>query len=195
MHRVRTDLADGYLARYEGRQVSYRRRRFPLHQRDPLDAREEFLYIVETTGGCVSRLRIDEKGAARDREIFGPRASAKAPGPMVSPSTASAIYGAPWCTPTSCSSLRPKAISKSCSTEGDRNWSTRSSRAIARPGSESRCIVRHRPRHRALDGERHLRRPRSGEPSYIGSLKGSRIPYFRSPNPRPADGPLERLNP
>ena len=27
---------------------------------------------------------------------------------------------------------------------------------------------------------------------YIGSLKGSRIPYFRAPVPGPADGALER---
>src|SRR5205814_577901 len=36
------------------------------------DAKEEFLYVVETTGGHITRLRIDEKGEPKDREIFGP---------------------------------------------------------------------------------------------------------------------------
>ena len=36
MHALRTDLADGYLARYENGHVPHRRRRFPLHQRDPV---------------------------------------------------------------------------------------------------------------------------------------------------------------
>ena len=36
------------------------------------DAKEEFLYVVETTGGRITRLRIDEHGKAGKREIFGP---------------------------------------------------------------------------------------------------------------------------
>ncbi len=37
------------------------------------DANEEWIYIVETTGGCVSRMRVDEKNNLKDREVFGPR--------------------------------------------------------------------------------------------------------------------------
>jgi len=37
-----------------------------------LDAKEEFLYVVETTGKRVSRLRVGEDGALTGREIFGP---------------------------------------------------------------------------------------------------------------------------
>ena len=36
------------------------------------DANEEFLYVVETTGGCITRLRIDDRGNVAEREIFGP---------------------------------------------------------------------------------------------------------------------------
>jgi sugar lactone lactonase YvrE len=36
------------------------------------DAKEEFLYVVETTGGCVSRLRVDAAGHLSGREVFGP---------------------------------------------------------------------------------------------------------------------------
>ncbi|MBI2725453.1 MAG: SMP-30/gluconolactonase/LRE family protein [Polaromonas sp.] len=40
-----------------------------------LDAKEEWLYIVETTGPCISRMRLDEQAggvALKDREVYGP---------------------------------------------------------------------------------------------------------------------------
>src|SRR3546814_3940679 len=36
------------------------------------DAREEMLYVVETTAQRISRLRISDDGAVLGREIFGP---------------------------------------------------------------------------------------------------------------------------
>ena len=41
------------------------------------DAAEQCLYVVETTGGCVSRLRVDDKGNLVNREIFGPASLGK----------------------------------------------------------------------------------------------------------------------
>ena len=38
-----------------------------------MDAKEEYMYVVETTGGCISRLRVGEDGSLSQREIFGPR--------------------------------------------------------------------------------------------------------------------------
>jgi sugar lactone lactonase YvrE len=37
-----------------------------------MDAREEYLYVAETTGGCISRLRVLDDGRLGEREIFGP---------------------------------------------------------------------------------------------------------------------------
>ena len=37
-----------------------------------LDAKEEWLYVAETTGKCVSRLRVQPDGSLTDREIYGP---------------------------------------------------------------------------------------------------------------------------
>ena len=68
------------------------------------DAREEFLYVVETTGGCISRLRVDDDGALSGaRGLRAVDAGHRARGPTASPSTASAICGAPWSTRTNCS--------------------------------------------------------------------------------------------
>lgn len=36
------------------------------------DAREEWLYVVETTAKCVSRFRVLSDGSLTDREIYGP---------------------------------------------------------------------------------------------------------------------------
>ena len=73
MQALRTDLADGYLARYENGGFHIAADGFHFTNEIRFDAAEEFLYVVETTGGCITRLRIDEKGNAREREIFGPR--------------------------------------------------------------------------------------------------------------------------
>jgi gluconolactonase len=72
MHALRTDLADGYLARFEGGRFRIVADGFHFTNEIRFDAREEFLYVVETTGGCITRLRVDDRGAITDREIFGP---------------------------------------------------------------------------------------------------------------------------
>src|SRR6188474_3316325 len=72
MHALRTDLADGYLARYEQGAFRIVADGFRFTNEIRFDAREEFLYVVETTGGCITRLRIDADGEVCEREIFGP---------------------------------------------------------------------------------------------------------------------------
>jgi sugar lactone lactonase YvrE len=72
MHALRTDLADGYLARYENGALRIVADGFHFTNEIRFDAREEFLYVVETTGGCITRLRIDDTGTPREREVFGP---------------------------------------------------------------------------------------------------------------------------
>ena len=73
MHALRTDLADGYLARFEDGVFRIVADGFRFTNEIRFDAREEFLYVVETAGGCITRLRVDECGRIGEREIFGPR--------------------------------------------------------------------------------------------------------------------------
>jgi sugar lactone lactonase YvrE len=72
MHALRTDLADGYIARYERGAFRIVAEGFHFTNEIRFDAREEFLYVVETAGGCISRLRVDTDGNLGGREIFGP---------------------------------------------------------------------------------------------------------------------------
>jgi gluconolactonase len=108
MHALRTDLADGYIARYEGGAFHIGAEGFGFTNEIRFDAREEFLYVVETTGGHVSRLRVDAHGNLGGREVSDPPAWAWEHGLTASPSTASAICGAPWSTPTNSSFSRRK---------------------------------------------------------------------------------------
>jgi gluconolactonase len=71
MHALRPDLADGYIARYEGGKFRIVADGFHFTNEIRFDAREEFLYVAETTGGCITRLRIDAAGDVKERETFG----------------------------------------------------------------------------------------------------------------------------
>lgn len=72
MHALRTDLKDGYLARYEDGEFRIVAEGFGFTNEIRFDADEQWMYVVETTGGCITRLRMDENGDAVDRETFGP---------------------------------------------------------------------------------------------------------------------------
>ena len=72
MQALRTDLADGYLARLENGRVSIVADGFQFTNEIRFDASEEHLYVVETTGGRITRLRIDDRGNVKGREVFGP---------------------------------------------------------------------------------------------------------------------------
>src|SRR5579872_3958868 len=77
MHALRTDLADGYIARYEDGAFRIVADGFHFTNEIRFDEREEYLYVVETTGGCISRLRVDAGGNLSGREIFGPSSLGK----------------------------------------------------------------------------------------------------------------------
>ena len=72
MQALRTDLADGYLARLENGRISIVADGFRFTNEIRFDASEEHLYVVETTGGRITRLRIDDTGNVKGREVFGP---------------------------------------------------------------------------------------------------------------------------
>ena len=66
------DLADGYIVRldHRGPRIVAEGLRFTNEVR--LDAAEEWLYVVETTGGRILRFRLGAAGELRDREVYGP---------------------------------------------------------------------------------------------------------------------------
>jgi gluconolactonase len=74
MNAIRPDLADGYVALYEPERGQLRvvADGFRFTNEIRFDAAEEWLYVVETCGPCITRLRATPDGTLTDRETFGP---------------------------------------------------------------------------------------------------------------------------
>jgi sugar lactone lactonase YvrE len=66
------DLTDGYILRYDSRGVSIVADGLHFTNEVRMDANEEYLYVVETTGGRILRYRVDSNGDLHNKEIYGP---------------------------------------------------------------------------------------------------------------------------
>jgi sugar lactone lactonase YvrE len=180
MHALRTDLKDGYLARYEGGKFRIVADGFGFTNEIRFDAREEFLYVVETTGGCITRLRIDEKGNAAGREVFGPSHLGKGAWPD---GIAFDAHGNLWGTMVYSDKLfvlTPEGDLRILLDEGDPEKVGALERQFrANQVTEDVLFATGRgvaPWMASVTfGGTDLRTV------YIGSLKGTRIPYFRAP--------------
>jgi sugar lactone lactonase YvrE len=182
MHALRTDLADGYLARYENGTFRIVADGFRFTNEIRFDAREEFLYVVETTGGCITRLRIDECGKARDREIFGPRSLGKGAWPD---GIAFDSYGNLWGTLVYSDKLfvlTPQGDLRVLLDEGDPQKVDALEQAFFQNHVTEDVLFA-----TGRGVAPWMASVTFGGPDlrtvYIGSLKGKSIPYFRAPAP------------
>ena len=180
MHALRTDLADGYLARYEDGAFRMVADGFRFTNEIRFDRAEEWLYVVETTGGCITRLRIDQRGEAAAREVFGPSSLGKGAWPD---GIAFDARGNLWGTMVYSDKLfvlTPEGDLRILLDEGDPEKVDALERQFfANHVTEEVLFATGRgiaPWMASVTfGGPDLRTV------YIGSLKGSRIPYFRSP--------------
>jgi gluconolactonase len=182
MHALRTDLADGYLARYDNGTFRIVADGFRFTNEIRFDAKEEFLYVVETTGGCITRLRVDEQGRVSDREIFGPTTLGKGAWPD---GIAFDRHGNLWGTLVYSDKLfvlTPEGDLRVLLDEGD----------AAKVDALEQAFFRNHVTEDVLFATGQGIAPwmasvTFGGPDlrtvYIGSLKGTRIPYFQSPIP------------
>jgi gluconolactonase len=65
-------IADGYIALYQHGVLRVVADGFHFTNEIKLDANEEWMYVAETCGMRVSRLRVQDDGSLTDREVFGP---------------------------------------------------------------------------------------------------------------------------
>lgn len=182
MHALRPDLADGYIARYDNGAFRIVADGFHFTNEIRFDAKEEFLYVVETTGGRISRLRIDDQGEVREREIFGPSSLGKGAWPD---GIAFDSCGNLWGTLVYSDKLfvlTPQGDLRILLDEGDPS----SVDALERAFSENRVTED------VLFATGRGVAPWMASVTfggsdlhtvYIGSLRGDRIPYFRAPAP------------
>ena len=180
MHALRTDLPDGYIALYDRGTVRIVADGFQFTNEIRFDAAEEYLYVVETTGGCISRLRVDDRGNLGGREVFGPSSLGTGAWPD---GIAFDSYGNLWGTMVYSDKLfvlTPEGDLRVLLDEGD----------PARVEALEQAFRRNHVTEDVLFATGQGIAPwmasvTFGGPDlrtvYIGSLKGTRIPYFRAP--------------
>jgi sugar lactone lactonase YvrE len=72
MTAISPKIADGYIALADEKGLRIVADGFRFTNEIRLDANEEYLYIVETCGQCISRMRVLPDGSLTQREIYGP---------------------------------------------------------------------------------------------------------------------------
>lgn len=72
MQAVSPKVCDGYIALYDGGRLRIVADGFRFTNEIRLDATEEWLYVAETCGRRITRLRVQPNGDLTDREVFGP---------------------------------------------------------------------------------------------------------------------------
>jgi sugar lactone lactonase YvrE len=146
------------------------------------DAKEEWLYIVETTGPNITRMRIDDRDPKNirlvDREVFGPSHLGGYPDGIAFDS-----FGNLWCTLIMVDqliALTPEGDKLILLDDGDpqasANLLTRMAQGTVRTEDMQRARGTIAPWMASITfGGPDLKT------AYIGSLQGNRIPYFQSP--------------
>jgi sugar lactone lactonase YvrE len=178
MKAVSPNIADGYIALADENGLRMVAEGFAFTNEIRLDAAEEYMYIVETAGKRVSRMKVQPDGSLAGREVFGPSDLGGLPDGI-----AFDAYGNLWGTLVMTDQLFV------LTPEGDRHivlddGDDEASRALLAAFEEDRVD----PDHMLAAGGTiapWFSSVTFGGPDlktvYIGSLRGTRIPYFRSP--------------
>ena len=191
MHALRTDLADGYIARYDDGAFRIVADGFRFTNEIRFDAREEFLYVVETTGGCISRLRVDADGNLSGREVFGPSSLGKGAWPDgIAFDSAGNLWGT-MVYSDKLFVLTPEGDLKILLDEGDPAEGERPGAGVLAEQRDRRRALCHGTGNRAVDGQRDVRRSRPGDHLYR-LAQGETNSLFPRAGAGPADGALER---
>lgn len=182
MHALRPDLADGYIAQYVDGAFRIAAEGFHFTNEIRMDAREDYMYVAETTGGCISRMRVNENGSLGEREIFGPRSLGTGAWPD---GIAFDSGGNLWGTMVYSDKLfvlRPNGDLRILLDEGDPE----------KVGALEKAFLSNQVNEQVLFATGRGIAPwmasvTFGGPDlqtlYIGSLRSGRIPYFRAPLP------------
>jgi sugar lactone lactonase YvrE len=72
MQTISPNISDGYIALADDKGLRIVADGLSFTNEIRFDAHEEYLYIVETTGQRISRMKVDPDGSLTEREIFGP---------------------------------------------------------------------------------------------------------------------------
>jgi gluconolactonase len=180
MKAMSPNVSDGYIALVDEKGIRMVADGFKFTNEIRLDAREDYMYIVETCGQCISRMRVQPDGSLTDREVFGPSKLGKYGFPD---GIAFDAYGNLWGTLVMADQIY------ALTPEGDfhvilDDTVDETGMALEKAFREDRLT----PEIMLAAGgtiAQWFASVTFGGPdlktAYIGSLKGTRIPYFRSP--------------
>lgn len=174
-------VRDGYVAVVEHGVLRVVADGFHFTNEIRFDAGEEWLYIVETTGPHITRMRVDERADGvrlADREVFGPSHLGGSPDGIAFDS-----HGNLWCTLIMVDqliALTPEGDKRVLLDDGDpaasRALNERMAAGTATMDDMLRAQGTLAPWMASVTfGGPDLRTV------YLGSLRGTTIPYFRSP--------------
>ncbi len=175
-------VQDGYIAVVDEHGIRVVADGFYFTNEVRLDAQEEWLYIVETTGPRITRMRLDESAAGgvmlKDREVFGPAHLGGYPDGIAFDS-----FGNLWCTLVMVDQLI--AITP----EGDKHLllddgNPEASRALLDKMSAGTVTAEDMQRAHGSVAPWMASITFGGTDLctvYLGSLLGTRIPFFKSP--------------
>jgi len=180
MKAISPNIADGYIALVDEKGIRIVADGFRFTNEIRLDAKEEYIYIVETSGQCISRMKIAADGSLSNREIFGPTKLGSAGFPD---GIAFDAFGNLWGTlimSDQIFTLTPQGDFHVVLDDGNEE----ASRALEQAFVEDRVT----PEDMLAAGGTiapWFASVTFGGPDlktvYIGSLRGTRIPYFLSP--------------
>lgn len=178
MEAISPKIADGYIAVVDETGMRVAAEGFKFTNEIRLDANEEWMYVVETCGPHITRLRVQDDGSLTDREIFGPQDT----GAFID-GIAFDAYGNLWGTHVMCDQIF--AITPAGDFHIILDDDVPEPSMSLREAFFDDAVT---PDHMlACGGEiaPWMASVTFGGPDlqtvYIGSLRGTRIPYFRAP--------------
>jgi len=171
-------VRDGYIALVDKGTIRVVAEGFYFTNEIRFDAKEEWLYIVETTGPHITRMKVAPDGSLSQREIFGPSHLGGYPDGIAFDS-----FGNLWCTLVMIDqviALTPEGEQRLLLDDSIPETRKKFQAAMAAGTVTSELMMATRgtiaPWMASITfGGPDLRT------AYIGSLMGTRIPYFRSP--------------
>jgi sugar lactone lactonase YvrE len=182
MKSISPNISDGYIALADEKGLRMVGDGFSFTNEIRLDAKEEYLYIAETTGQRISRMKVGSDGSLSNGEVFGPSKLGRYGFPD---GIAFDAFGNLWGTLVMADQIF--AISP----EGDFHVLLDDTNEEAGMALEQAFVEDRVTPDDMLDAGGSIApwfaSVTFGGPdlktAYIGSLKGTRIPYFQSPVP------------
>lgn len=179
MEAISPKVRDGFVALYDRGALRIVADNIAFTNELRLDANEEWLYVVETCGPCISRFRIAPDGSLSGREVFGPSDH----GAFID-GIAFDAHGNLWGTHVMCDRIFAITPEGDLRIVLDDDRGSAAARALWE-GFKANAVT---PELMLAAGGTiapWFASVTFGGPDlrnvYIGSLRGTRLPYFRSP--------------